>query len=798
MKQVVYIDSVYGNDSFTGDLQSPVKTLAYGLSLVYEGGVIILQTGVYGSASIVKNITIRSAYGATPNLGVLTVTNAQVLLEGLIFSDPSYGVIVNNTNIGSVIIRECRFIDVETAVDINSAQYVSTHRNYFSNHKSGIKVTYANEICVSSNVFDHGARSINLSSFTRADVWGNTIYGASSISGVGTPNTNLRILYVTLTPFNISTATVQLPGFAALGIDTNYNVALNTLNGPACLYGTDYTVTSFGSVVSLLAPLMQVLSVGDVLRVMFAEDVDPGSGNAITLVNAVDPNTRVDSNSVTARIGVADIDLGVFITTPVKIRHNNFYRNTTWWSGAVPTGSTGLNNINTNPLYRDPVNSDFHLQYLGISGTSPNIDAADPGRWSNIYTEMFTGARSNVAPFDRNLDYDAYHRGVTGMVGTTGDIGALEYSQHETAMGNYVAERGYDISNPGTATGPYATIDRGYARASGNDLHIETNLLSYQVGVSGGYTGISHGAGYGRYYSKNIVLSGSAVTVGQATKNDIAYVYSSYPAYETGAVYVSVDRGTGVTGTFENPYRTVSDALTFGGGGSVFVKPGFYPSFKGVSGVHLSGVSDTRSVPLGREVYSDFTRGWTGPATYTGSKSTLTFLNDSRVLSKFTLGDTGPNKDIEFAFMVASLGNSIAGGLTDGFSGLRGSRNSVYAVLDKVNQRTVIGYTLGGLTGVSYEVAASYTGLFTDVHVRARIANNKFTVTMRSDDLDRTYSSVFSVTGLWRAALESYSTGVISDAYVAANIFRGATGSVSNTITRKKVFGILGTTGLQG
>lgn len=809
MKQIVYVDSRYGNDSYAGDLDSPVQTLAQGISLAYEGGTVVLQTGLsndpvptaYLPATLTKNLTLKAAYGAIPLVDTITLTNAQGLIEGLYFDTLSNGILVNNPGLGSVIVRDCRFNAVDTAIEINAAQYISIHRNYFKNHKSGVKINSAQEVCLSSNVFDGYPiqnRSIEIVTAERVDLWGNTVYGASGAASGISPNQNLRVIYVTLSAFDILHKRVQLPGFACTDINGQYEVAVNSVNGPSFLYGTDYTVIALGSMVSWdgLA-LQQILVVGDVLRIMYSENQDPGNGDAVRLQNIGDPNSRVDSNSITGDT-YADTAIGVFFTTPVKIRHNNFYRNTKGWDGVVPTGDTGLQCITDDPLYRDPLGDDFRLQYQGVSGTSPNIDAGDPGRWSNIYSEMgvvvvdgkftgsVTGIRSNVAPFDRDLDYDSYNRGVTGMVGTTGDIGAYEYNQHETALGNYVAERGYDIAQAGTATGPYATIDRGFARAGSLDLYVDTNLLDCQIGVTGGYTGISHGAGYGRYHSKNIVLSDSDLKVGRSTGDDIAYIYSSYPAYETGAVYVGPDSGVGVTGTPGNPYRTIGDALGTGGS-SVLVRPGFYPSFKGVSGVSLAGVAETRSDSIGHEFYSTLNAGWTGIGVTT-TQSTIRFVGETgAVLSLFTMGETGPVVDIDLRYTVVTLEDYIRGGISNG-------HDSVYATVDKQGLRTILGYSVDGTT---YEMHASYTGVFSNIKAHVRVVDGQYRVSVVGDDLDRSYGGDFGVTGLWRVAFESQGTGMVSDVYLSTDIFRGATGSVNSFGTRRKVFGILGSTGLQ-
>ena len=807
MRQIVYVNSLWGDDAFSGDLPTPVKTLPYAAGIVYEGGTIVLQTGnagtSYGSAVFTKNVTVKAAYGAVPYVGTLTFSNAQGLFEGLNFDGLKFGgisqgIVVDNPDLGSVIVRDCRFTDVETAIDLKRVQYVSVHRNNFLGHKTGIKVDVAQEVCLSSNIFNGGSRSVEIDTVQRLDLWHNTIYGASTIATGIVPNQNLRIIYVTLTLFDILYKRVQLPGFAVLGGSGQYEVSVNSINGPAFQYGVDYTVQAFGSIVSWdgLA-LQQQLSAGDMIRIMYSEDQDPGGGDAIRVMNVGDENSRVDSNSITGRI--SDIGIGVFFNTPLKIGYNNFYKNVKWWDGATPpTGATGLNNINGDPLYRDPASSDFHLQYQGLSGTSPNIDAADPGRWSNIYSEMgvinvdghytasVTGIRSNVAPFDRDIDYDFYNRGVTGIVGTTGDIGVLEFNQHETALGSYVSERGYDVAQPGTATGPYATLDRGYARAGDSDLFVSTNFVPYQIGATGIYAVPTAGPSYGRYHSKNIVLSGSDLRVGHTTGNDITYVYSSYPAYETGLVYVGPDSGVGVTGTFDNPYRTISEALIVGSP-YVLVRPGFYPSFQGQTGVSLAGVEELITISLGSQFCGSYVTGaWTGVGTYTTSSSTLTITDTANVRSQFSF-----YPDISFKCTASSSSDSLTVGITN-------DTDSVYATFDKATSNSIIGY---GVSGSVYDVYQAYTGLavFSDVRVHITLEGADFRVTLRNPYINRTYSGILDsyYTDPWRLFFitQGLTGASIEGIYLLSDLFQGITGILDTQIGRK-VFGVLGVTGL--
>jgi hypothetical protein len=156
---------------------------------------------------------------------------------------------------------------VSTAIQLNGVNYISIHRNYIKNHDYGILINDAVEVTISSNTFDDGRRSIEVITVDRLDLWRNTIYGGSGSSPVENPDENLRVIYKTLTASNISNARLQLPTFAAQN-SYGYDVAMNVVNGPSFPYGTDYTVTSDGSVVSWSGlGLDGQFQVGDLVRV---------------------------------------------------------------------------------------------------------------------------------------------------------------------------------------------------------------------------------------------------------------------------------------------------------------------------------------------------------------------------------------------------------------------------------------------------------------------------------------------------------------------------------------------------
>jgi hypothetical protein len=805
MLYTVYVDSLYGLDSNTGELLSPVKTLTYALTQVYEGGVIVLQKGngaSYGDCTITKNLTVKSAYGTTPIMGILTLSGMQGLIEGITFNNLVTGIIASNLSVGSIIVRGCRFNNVATAINIDSVNYISIHRNYFYGHQSAIRINSAKEVCVNSNVFSNGQKSIDIVTVERLDLWGNTVYGALDLPSILFPDTNLRVIYKTLSAFDISYKRIQLPGFASQAIGGKYDVALNIVNGPSFNYGTDYTVILSGSMISWDSlQLAQEFSVGDVVRVMYSETGDIAPGNAISVQNIGDENSRIDSNSISSA-GV-QIATGVYLNTPVKIQTNNFDDVLVWWEGSIPTGSTGMHNIGMTAMYRDPNNEDFRLQ-----PSSPNIDRGDFDRWNNIYGEIginkinidggwyytasYTGIRDNVSPFDRDIDFDLFHRGATGIQGVTGDIGAFEYNSNETAMGNYVAEYGYDKDYPGTETGPYATPDRGYQRSGINDLHIATNVVPSQEGETGPYTFYTTGSSYSRFRSKDMMLSDSNLVIGTQSKNDVVVIYPSHPSFETGIIYTSPDGSDSGTGTIESPYRTINRALQEGSP-YVIVEPGYYPSFQGVTGINLVGVERFKEVGLSGIFYSNIRDGsWTGIGIVSYGKGDMILTSPSSIMGSFSF-----NTDVDIKLFATVKSDSL-------MVKIHNDDNSVYIKINRSLSVITYGYITGGNT---YEINSVVSDphapdeLFSDLKVRFILKGNKFTVSIEGLYIHGSYANTFVSGSMTGWVLQFINFGVGDDTVLNLNAFSssivGATG-VSSVVTLKKLFAITGATGIQG
>ncbi|MCD4790820.1 MAG: right-handed parallel beta-helix repeat-containing protein, partial [Bacteroidales bacterium] len=136
----------------------------------------------------------------------------------------------------------------------------------------------------------------------------------------------------------------------------------------------------------------------------------------------------------------------------------------------IEGGWTGTGNIDSDPLFVDPGNGDYHLQY-----TSPCIDAGDP-----------------ASPLDPD--------------GTIADMGAYFFNQYNGPVW-HISTTGSDITGSGTEQYPFATIQHGI------NCSADTDTVLVQPGT----------------YVENINFNGKLITVGSLflTTQDTTYVSST-------------------------------------------------------------------------------------------------------------------------------------------------------------------------------------------------------------------------------------------------------------------------------
>lgn len=796
---IIYVDSANGLDTNTGAIDSPYLTLSKALEDIKPGGLIVLQTGTYTGSSpleITKNVSIQAAYGSTPNLtDSLHFLNAQGLVRGIRFTNNA-NVFVDNGGFGGIEIQNCGFDGSTNPIDVVSANYVSIHQNRFYNYNEAIRVSSCREMTISANYFYSdtaiNGRAIYVADIDWLDVYQNTIYGAHDLGGSVEGDVNLRIVYISMNSSIVNRGSVSLPSFANSN-DFGYDVAVDIVNGTTQEYGKDYTVINSGATISWTGRDLQgKLSVSDTLRVMYSEGPSPLSGDAISVFNVSKQNSRIDSNNIN------DASIGVYFTDSLRVRYNNFNGTVSLYS-SIPYDNDG--NITGAPNYVDASNGNFKL-----NPNSPDIDNADPDRWSTILQEMgigkisghYTGislptGRPGIAPYNRNVDKDGLRRLSRS---DRDDIGSYEYPTTGINPESlaYINESGFDLINVGSITGPFASIDRGFTGLK--DLQVQLNSFGKLVlnpdGTHIGLTGIAPGdTGYqrGRYYSDNVDMHDLLLKVGTGNRYGLAVFRPSYPSNTSDVTYVGpfISDVSGATGTETNPYRTIGEAIQYEPAATtIYVRPGIYPSFTGAQGKKLVGIPHLSSLSLNGGNYNLFDEsGWTGPSSSILTGNYLAFSSNGDVHSDFSL--TGIIY-VRMSWKIISDQMEIK---------LYNSQNNV--LVRKIGNTL----TLSHYTGGSY-YSASTSSLDTSYRLSFSINGSDVTTIIkgsttninRNISLDSGYTDPWYINISYTDSAISGSTGVVSNLKASADVISdvGITGSAM----ARKVYGIVGEQGLTG
>lgn len=771
MEFFIYVDSLTGIDSNSGDILHPLKTISAAYNYAVNGATIVLQNGdstSYGNLNISKNINIIAAYGASPLVGTITVTKAQCFIQGLFFSNLDKGIVINNDPFGSVQIKDCTFNSTLIGVEINNTDYIAIHRNTFKGDialipnltDKGVVINSAKEVNISNNIFTDLLRAIEVYDIYRLDVWNNTIYGGIINPGipVSSPD-NIRIIYVTLKSSDISYKRIILPSYAYQNtlVVNRYDVETNSVNGPSFEYREDYTIEGLGLILSWKGlSLDGKLISGDVLRIMYVEGAGTSGGESLKIIGVVDPNSTIDSNNITGYINSPSykIQYGIVFNTPLKINNNNFFQTDDFYTGSTPTEA--LNNIGSdystpypdikekdNPRYNlvflyDPNNRDFYLDKLQYN---PDIDTGDNDRWERLSYEMgLTGSdagvtalgtitREGVAPFNNGFDnykVDRIRYNVDKEEKL--DIGAIEFIGSNLAETGifYVGETGSDYGNyyGKNKEDALITIDRAFKRDS-------TSIYEINVGV-GGITGLEDGTRYGRYFSKNMELNSRSVNTNRGTNQDIIYVYPTTPEYTSGTVYVSpngLDGSTGIVGytgvygetgsilygftggngTEALPFRTISKAIQSGGAAYIIVEPGFYPTFSGATGVNIIGIPKTNTITLNTPSYQKLKASDWGA---TGS-GTAIFSNNTLYImgTEYLTSTLSANTRIEYKAYVNKSQGSFSTTLSNPYNSVSISFENGVGATGTIKTKFFAGIT-GSVTGIiGNQYYAGVTGI---------------------------------------------------------------------------------------
>lgn len=786
----------------------------------------------YGASPLVGTLTITKAQCFIQGL-IFSTLNKGIVVN----NDPFGSVQIKDCSFNKVLtgieINDTDYIAIHTNT-FNGDTGVIPATVY-----KGIVINSAKEVNISNNTFSDQIRAIEVSDIYRLDIWNNTIYGGGPIPGSPTPShDNLRVVYFTINSIEILAKRVILPTFATendLIVDI-YDVLTNSVNGPALDYGVDFIITGNGLTLSWDGYALEgQLKVGDILRVMYVEGADIAGGDAIRAIGVVDPNSTIDSNNINGYVDEkVPIQYGIFFNSPLTIKNNNFF----YADGATPgvfylgTPYTSANNIGSDytlqpdvrpkddPRYVDPANRNFYLSSL----YNPDIDTGEKERWELLAYEMgLTGSdagvtaigsitREGIAPFNNNLDLNKVNRTTFNRdildfgqpVEGIPDIGAFEFTYPgqtgiagHTGLEYYVGETGSDYGAPyGTLPSkPYLTIDRAYATAipSIQDVYVDV----------AGITGLPNGTRYGRYFSKVFDLNALTINTNRGTNQDIIYVYPTTPEYTVGAAYVSPngsDGGTGIigytgifgetgsiiygftggNGTAALPYRTITKAIQSGGADYIIVEPGFYPTFSGITGISIIGISKTNTITLNTPSYQRMkTSDWgiTGTGTATFSNNSLSMTGTEYVLSNFTADNR-----LEYKSVVNINSNTF-------ILKLDNVNNYVSIIFDSTSVKIKF------YNGTTYTYNYAFNDLGVDVKIRVVISGPNVEVYINgpTTSIYREFLLISSYIGSWSVFYET-----IGGTETSISKFFISSGTITfvspdtETNVRHKLYGLFG------
>jgi len=493
------------------------------------------------------------------------------------------------------------------------------------------------------------------------------------------------------------------------------------------------------------------------------------------------------------------------------------------------------------PRYVDPANRNFYLSSLynpdidngekerwELLAYEMGLTGSDAG-----VTAIGSITREGIAPFNNNLDLNKVNRTTFNRdildfgqpVKGIPDIGAFEFTYpgltgqaitgpmgpmfpvsglgYTGVLNSYfVGETGSDYGAPygGTPYGippskPFASIDRAFEA----DIPSRTELYVDVAGI----TGLPNGTRYGRYFSKEFDLNDLTINTNRGTNQDIIYVYPTTPEYTVGAAYVSPngsDGGTGIigytgifgetgsiiygftggNGTAAMPYRTITKAIQSGGADYIIVEPGFYPTFSGITGISIIGISKTNTIALNTPSYQRMkTSDWgiTGTGTATFSNNSLSTTGTEYVLSNFTADNR-----LEYKSVVNINSNTF-------ILKLDNVNNYVSIIFDSTSVKIKF------YNGTTYTYNYAFNDLGVDVKIRVVISGPNVEVYINgpTTSIYREFLLISSYIGSWSVFYET-----IGGTETSISKFFISSGTITfvspdtETNVRHKLYGLFG------
>jgi hypothetical protein len=200
-----------------------------------------------------------------------------------------------------------------------------------------------------------------------------------------------------------------------------------------------------------------------------------------------------------------------------------------------------------------------------------------------------------------------------------------------------------------------------------------------------------------------------------------------------------------------------------------------------------------REIGLSGVFYSNARDGsWTGVGTYTYDMNNLTLTSPANVMGSFSFST---DVDIKLFATVRSSSLMIK---------IHNNDNSAYIRIDRNLSVITYGYITGMVTyEISFVVSDPHTPdeLFSDLKVRFKLNGNKFAIYVDGVYIHGSYANNFASGSFtdWVPQFISLGSGndTVSNLSAFSSSIVGATG-VSSVVALKKLFAIMGSTGIQG
>jgi hypothetical protein len=583
---IVYVDSEKGDNSNTGDYNSPLSSISLAISSVRGAGTILLYSGNYGLLELSNlSVTIKSLKGEIARFyNIKAINGGSFNFIGLYITGSGINANNSSSNSGTISVRNCIIPEtIEASLTFSNYKYVSVTSNLLVCSRVYFKIEDVTEAVVASNLIaskaDEGEFKINR--VGQVAIVYNTIDNITTmflddVSSVST----YGVAWITITEELLSQKKIVF----TYPFDTNSSgvptIAINMLSGTSLNIGDplvegdgDFTYESDNVIVwegrGLDVDVIPTQEERDSLQEEYPNlDVSSMSNSEVRIMNGAfelgdkirviytyliageDHGTEsttflVSSNNIT------NADLITFTSGMYAfVDHNNF------WQSYLSSLPTGEGNIYVDPEY----NSDYSLgdsspsRFAGNSNLFPKSSLGPSFKYYvpsfQEITDLYNSEKSQKLKDPTFSDPET----------VSPDIGAIENLSYVPGLNSssdvYFGRKGYDNMWPGTELNPVNTLSKA--------IEINKNLIAL---TTLGATGSSLSETY--VEESYLISNGNEISFKDSSSNEIPDTFKLaiqikdpiFSDQDESVVYVSpVGNDNTGDGTELNPYATVEVA----------------------------------------------------------------------------------------------------------------------------------------------------------------------------------------------------------------------------------------------